>query len=55
MNAIRTLIKRHPLVSFFVISYVFAWLGWTMPDIIYTGTPLTTVFTLFFICLALSE
>lgn len=51
MNAIRTLIKRHPLVSFFVISYLFAWLGWTMPDILYTGTLLTTIPTLFFIAL----
>ena len=51
MNAISTLIKRHPLTSFFVISYVFAWLGWTMPDIIYTGTPLSTVFTLLFIAM----
>jgi len=51
MNIIHTLIKRYPLTSFFVISYVFAWLGWTMPDLIYTGTLLTTIPTLFFILL----
>ena len=51
MNAISALVKRHPLVSFFVISYVFAWLGWTMPDLLYTGTLLTTIPTLFFIAL----
>ena len=51
MNAFSALVKRHPLTSFFVISYVFAWLGWTMPDLIYTGSLLTTIPTLFFIAL----
>ena len=49
MNPIVSFIKRHPLFSFFAIAYVVAWLGWTIPDIIYTGTPLSTVFTLLFI------
>ena len=49
MNPIFSFIRRYPLFSFFVIAYSFAWLGWTMPDIIYTGTPLSTVFTLLFI------
>lgn len=51
MNPIVSFIKRHPLFSFFAIAYVFTWLGWTMPDIIYTGTPLSTVFTLLFIAM----
>ena len=49
MNAIRALIKRHPLFSFFVISYGFAWLGWTVPDRLYNGSLLTGVLSLFFI------
>jgi hypothetical protein len=51
MNSIRTFVKRYPLFTFFAIAYLFAWLGWTMPDRIYTGTPISTVFTLFFIAL----
>ena len=49
MNPIFFFIKRHPLFSFFVIAYLFAWLGWIVPDRIYTGTPLSTVLTLPFL------
>jgi membrane protease YdiL (CAAX protease family) len=49
MNVISGAVKRNPLTIFFVLSYAFAWLGWTVPDRIYTGSLPSTVFTLFFI------
>ena len=51
MNATKTLMQRHPLVSFFVMSYVFAWLGWTVPDWLYNGSLLTGLLSLCFILL----
>jgi membrane protease YdiL (CAAX protease family) len=38
MRGLISLIKSYPMASFFVIAYVFTWLGWTMPARIYTGT-----------------
>jgi membrane protease YdiL (CAAX protease family) len=49
MNPIFFFIKRHPLFSFFVIAYLFAWLGWTVPDRLYTGTTLSGVLTIPFL------
>lgn len=49
MNPIIPFVKRHPLFSFFVIAYLFAWLGWTVPDRLYSGTPLSGVLTLPFL------
>lgn len=51
MNKFRFLINRHPLFSFFALAYGFTWLGWTVPDLIYTGTLLSTLPTLFFLLL----
>jgi uncharacterized protein len=53
MKAISSLIKRHPLITFFVLAYSLTWLGWTLPDKIYTGTPLTFILALpFFVMIA---
>jgi hypothetical protein len=30
MNIIRLLVKRHPLIAFFMIAYSFTWLGWLL-------------------------
>jgi membrane protease YdiL (CAAX protease family) len=49
MNTISSFVNRHPLSTFFVLAYAFTWLGWTVPDRLYTGTPLTTVLTLPFL------
>jgi uncharacterized protein len=49
MNRIRLVVKHQPLITFFVLAYAFAWLGWTVPARLYTGTPLTTLLTLPFI------
>ena len=49
MNLIISFIKRHPLFSFFVIAYLFAWLGWTVPDRLYSGTILSGVLSLPFL------
>ena len=38
MRALTSIVKRHPMISFFVLSYVLTWLGWTMPERLYTGT-----------------
>lgn len=46
MRALTSVVKRHPIVSFFVLSYLFAWLGWTMPERLYTGTMLSGLLTL---------
>jgi uncharacterized protein len=46
MNAIRSLVKRHPLITFFILAYILTWLGWTVPGRIYTGTPLSFVLAL---------
>src|SRR6188472_2064682 len=53
MNGIRSLVKRHPLFTFFVLAYAFTWLGWIVPERVYTGTLLTTILAApFFILLA---
>jgi membrane protease YdiL (CAAX protease family) len=43
MSSIRALVCRHPLTAFFSIAYVLTWLGWTLPERIYTGTTLSGV------------
>ena len=32
INAITPFAKRHPLITFFVIAYLFTWLGWLVPE-----------------------
>jgi membrane protease YdiL (CAAX protease family) len=49
MNSLGSLIKRFPLISFFVIAFSFTWLGWLVPDMIYNGTLVSTVITFGFI------
>lgn len=49
MNPILSFVRRHPLFSFFVIAYLFTWLGWTVPDRLYSGTTLSGVLTLPFL------
>jgi membrane protease YdiL (CAAX protease family) len=49
MNPIISFVKRHPLFSFFVIAYLFAWLGWTVPDRLYSGTTLSGVLSIPFL------
>ena len=49
MNHIISFVKRYPLFSFFAIAYLFAWLGWTVPDRLYSGTPLSGVLSVPFL------
>ena len=51
MNAIRTSITRYPLVAFFAIAYSLTWIGWIVPDRIYTGTLLSGMLALPFLLL----
>jgi membrane protease YdiL (CAAX protease family) len=51
MRALTVVVKRYPLVTFFVLSYLFAWLGWTMPERLYRGTMLSGLLALPFIVL----
>jgi membrane protease YdiL (CAAX protease family) len=51
VNALTSLVRRYPLTSFFVIAFAMTWLGWIVPDLIYTGTLISTVFTWFFLLL----
>jgi hypothetical protein len=46
MNAIRTSIIRYPLVAIFAIAYSLSWIGWIVPDRIYTGTLLSGMLAL---------
>jgi len=43
MQAIKSFVQRHPLATFFALAYLFTWLGWVMPERIYTGTTLTFI------------
>lgn len=49
MNPILSFVRRHPLFSFFVIAYLFTWLGWTVPDRLYNGTLLSGVLSIPFL------
>jgi membrane protease YdiL (CAAX protease family) len=40
MNAITSFVKRYPLVVFFVLAYLFTWLGWLVPERVDRSTPL---------------
>jgi membrane protease YdiL (CAAX protease family) len=51
MNSIRTLAGRYPLIAFFAISYVLTWLGWTLPERIYTGTLLSGALATLFLAM----
>jgi uncharacterized protein len=52
MNAIRTIINRQPLISFFVLAFVLTWgAGWAA-DAIYTGSTLSGILTLPFLLLS---
>jgi membrane protease YdiL (CAAX protease family) len=51
MNSVRTLISRYPLTAFFAIAYSLTWIGWTMPERIYTGTLLSGMLALPFLLL----
>ena len=51
MNTIRTLINRYPLIAFFAIAYSLTWLGWILPDRIYSGTLLSGALALPFLLL----
>lgn len=49
MNSIRPLIRRCPLIAFFMIAYPLTWLGWILPDRIYDGTLLSGALALPFV------
>ncbi len=52
MNAIRTIVNRQPLISFFVSAFVLTWgAGW-VADAIYTGSTLSGILTLPFLLLS---
>jgi uncharacterized protein len=38
MNSTCKLICSYPLTAFFAIAYTLTWIGWIVPDLIYTGT-----------------
>jgi uncharacterized protein len=38
MNGIGSLVKRYPLMVFFVLAYGFAWLGWFVPEAVDRST-----------------
>jgi membrane protease YdiL (CAAX protease family) len=40
MNSIRTFVKRHALIIFFVLAYIFTWLGWLVPEQVDRSTAL---------------
>ncbi len=52
MSNIRTLIGRYPLVAFFAIACSLTWIGWIVPDRIYTGTLLSGMLAFPFLFLA---
>src|SRR6266498_3430166 len=39
MNTVLSFVKRHPLITFFVIAYLFTWLGWLVPERVDRSTP----------------
>ena len=39
MKTITAFVKRHSLITFFVIAYIFTWLGWLVPERVDRGTP----------------
>jgi uncharacterized protein len=51
MKSVYTLISRYPLIAFFAIAYSLTWIGWIMPDRIYTGTLLSGMLAVPFLLL----
>jgi uncharacterized protein len=51
MKPLSTLIFRYPLTAFFAIAYSMTWIGWIMPDRIYTGTLLSGMLAVPFLLL----
>ena len=51
MNSILTFINRSPMIAFFAIAYSLTWIGWMVPDRIYTGTWLSAALALPFLLL----
>ena len=49
MKPVRALISRYPLIAFFAIAYSLTWIGWIVPDRIYTGTLLSGMLALPFL------
>ncbi len=49
MTSIRRLVRRYPLIAFFVMAYCLTWLGWTLTDRIYAGTIFTGALALPFL------
>jgi membrane protease YdiL (CAAX protease family) len=39
MNALTSIIKRHPIVTFFVLAYTFSWLPWVLGTLIPASRP----------------
>jgi membrane protease YdiL (CAAX protease family) len=39
MNTITSVIKRHPIVTFFVLAYTFAWLPWVLGTLVPASRP----------------
>ena len=39
MNPITSVVKRHPLVMFFVLAYTFSWLPWVLGTLIPASRP----------------
>ena len=51
MNSIHAFISRSPMIAFFAIAYSLTWIGWILPDRIYTGTWLSVALALPFLLL----
>src|SRR6185295_13767558 len=39
MNSIASVVKRHPLVTFFVLAYTFSWLPWVLGTLVPASRP----------------
>src|SRR5215216_1360825 len=39
MNAITSVVKRHPIVTFFVLAYTFSWLPWVLGTLVPASRP----------------
>ena len=39
MNTITSVVKRHPIVTFFVLAYAFSWLPWVLGTLIPASRP----------------
>lgn len=49
MKSVLATVRHHPLAAFYGIACSLTWLGWIVPDRIYSGTPLSGALAVFFL------